>query len=84
MQPLYRLKSDLPMDDLLDGTWDAAQAAGPKTADPTPPNEAPTPAPELGDEPAPAVRKKSAKSPASSLIKPNKAEKLNADPTPAD
>lgn len=76
---LYRLKSDLPMDDLLDGTWDAAQAAGPQTSDPTPANETPSPEPELGGQPASAVRNKSAKSQASSLIKP----RLNATPTPA-
>jgi hypothetical protein len=87
---LYRLKSDLPIDDLLDGTWDAAQAAGLQTSDPTPANEEPSDEPMPGAKPESdamprsALRKKSAKSQGSSLIKPDTAEKFNATPTPAD
>jgi hypothetical protein len=58
---LYRLRCDLPIDDLLDGTWSEKAGPVPAKAKPEPPAEA-------GKSPE--------KSPKSSLIKANPAKKI--------
>ena len=68
---LYRLKSDLPIDDLLDGTWPDAGTDRPPNSNPAPPKQEPNANSEAGAKPGADSIKKPAKSQESSQIKVN-------------
>jgi hypothetical protein len=87
MQPLYRLNADLPIDNLLGRTWEAARKTCPQTSVPKSAKDEPTAKPRFGAEPQSGAkpriggRIKPAKLQESSLLKANLAEKLNASLT---